>query len=120
MSEEYKMPVLARFQEIWREECKKRAEMEAEDQRLAAAMLGRLISMGVEDPGQARRGAQALVVILQEIELIATGKEDVGLTATEAAGKSMRQALCNSCRNAEECVSRPFKGWCVMWQEKEG
>ena len=64
-------PILARFLDLWREENLKRAEAEAEEQRLAAAMLTRLIGMGVEDPRQARRAAQALAEMMREIEEIA-------------------------------------------------
>jgi hypothetical protein len=63
-------PKLAKLLETFQEEAEERLAAEADSRRLAAAMLGRLISAGVDDLRQARRAGLAFAVMLDELERI--------------------------------------------------
>ena len=56
--------------ETWKDEAEKTAMAEAENKKLALAMLERLISLGVDTLRQAGQANQALKVILDELDRI--------------------------------------------------
>jgi len=63
-------PKLARLLETWQAETDNRLAGQAQDQKMAAAMFGRLVGMGVDDLRTAGRASQAFLELLKDMERI--------------------------------------------------
>jgi hypothetical protein len=60
-------PHLAQLLEVWQGKAQARMAVEDENRKMAAAMLGRLISMGVDDLETVKEAGEALNAMLRDL-----------------------------------------------------